>query len=89
MQNFFLVFLFVFQIAFSQITHDHLSFDKQYFRAVDQWVAFPKSKADTTFIYGFVYLDNHAGFTFNYEGKFQIKNEISSSVFIKYTKWVL
>lgn len=52
-----------------------LNFNTKYFEAVDKWVAFPKKEVDTTYTFGFIYLDNQAGFTFNYESNFQIKED--------------
>lgn len=62
-------------IGFSQNNLTELKFDTKYFNAVDKWVAFPKKDSDSTYAYGFIYLDNQAGFTFNYESKFQIKQQ--------------
>lgn len=68
-----IVFLLLSNIGFSQSDLAELNFDTKYYEAVDNWVAFPKKETDSTFAYGFIYLDNQAGFTFNYEAKFQIK----------------
>ena len=40
----------------------------------DKWVAFQKDK-DSGYVYGFTYIDEQAGLTLNYEGKFKITNE--------------
>ena len=62
-------------IGFSQNNLTELKFDTKFFNSVDKWVVFPKKDIDSTYSYGFIYLDNQAGFTFNYETKFQIKGD--------------
>lgn len=52
----------------------NLSFDKKFTDAVDKWVAFDKSPNDSTYIYGFIYIDEQAGFTFDYGSRFTIKD---------------
>ncbi|WP_298396164.1 tetratricopeptide repeat protein [Flavobacterium sp.] len=47
-------------------------FETIYYDAIYKWVVFPKSQADTSYVYGFLYLDMQAGFTFNQEGTFHI-----------------
>jgi tetratricopeptide (TPR) repeat protein len=49
-----------------------LKFETQYYDAVDKWVAFDKEQSDSTYIFGFIYIDEYAGFTFNYESDFKI-----------------
>ena len=44
--------------------------DKKYYEVIDNWVMFHKS--DTSYVYGFVYLDESAGFTIHFEGDFKI-----------------
>jgi len=70
-----LAFILISNIGFAQNNLTSLKFDTKYFDAVDKWVAFPKKDTDSTYSYGFIYLDNQAGFTFNYETKFIIKEE--------------
>ena len=48
-----------------------LKFDKRFVESEDKWVAFQKDK-DSTYLYGFIYIDAKAGLTLNYEGKFTI-----------------
>lgn len=51
-------------------------FDKEYYECENKWVVFPKlNEQDSTHIYGFVYLDREAGFTFRYEGNLNIDND--------------
>lgn len=70
-----LVICFFFQISncFSQAEITDLKFNKKYFQAIDEWVVFPKKEKDSTYLYGFIYVDQTAGFTFNVESSFQIK----------------
>lgn len=56
--------------GFSQSETNTLKYDTKYYEAVDRWVAFPKT--DSTFFYGFLYIDNSAGFTFDYSGDAKI-----------------
>lgn len=58
--------------GFSQNNQASLNFNTKYFNAVDKWVVFPKKDTDSTFAYGFIYLDNHAGFTFDYKNRLSI-----------------
>ena len=48
-----------------------LKFDKRFVECEDKWVAFQMNK-DTTYNYGFIYIDSQAGLTLNYEGSFKI-----------------
>lgn len=67
-----LTLILISNIGFSQNNLTELKFDTKYFNAVDNWVAFPNKDTDSIYAYGFIYLDNQAGFTLNYEGKIQI-----------------
>ena len=57
------VLLLTITIGFSQSNPQELSFDTKYYNAVDKWIAFPKKATDTSYIFGFIYLDDTAGFT--------------------------
>lgn len=71
--------LLISNFTVAQDKANELKFNTKYFNAVDKWVAFPKKDSDSTFVYGFVYLDNQAGFTFDYKSKFKIeKNSIKN-----------
>lgn len=48
----------------------NLKFDKKFTDAVDKWVAFNKNENDSTYIFGFIYIDEQAGFTFDYGSRF-------------------
>jgi tetratricopeptide (TPR) repeat protein len=50
-----------------------LKFDKRNVQCEDKWIAYQMDK-DSTYIFGFIYIDSQAGLTFNYEGKFKIDN---------------
>jgi tetratricopeptide (TPR) repeat protein len=47
-----------------------LTYNKRYVECEDQWVAFKMGK-DSTHSYGFIYIDESAGLTFNLEGTFK------------------
>jgi tetratricopeptide (TPR) repeat protein len=70
----FLITLFITTIGSSQnnASTNQLKFETIYYDAIYKWVAFPKTETDSTYVYGFVYLDMQAGLTFNHEGVFQI-----------------
>lgn len=48
-----------------------LRFDKRFVESEDKWVAFKPDK-DSSYAYGFIYIDAQAGLTFNYEGTFKV-----------------
>lgn len=50
------------------------NFNKRLIDCEDKWVVLPMSK-DSTYTYGFIYLDSFAGLTFNLEGTFKIDKE--------------
>lgn len=54
--------------------NQELKFTTKYYDAVDKWIAFDKKAEDSTYTVGFIYIDETAGFTFNYESPFLIKN---------------
>lgn len=72
MRTLFLILVCIATSGLAQENRTELSFDKKYYEAVDQWVAFPKSEEDSTFLYGFIYLDETAGFTFQLGSTFKI-----------------
>ncbi|RZK56819.1 MAG: hypothetical protein EOO87_04500 [Pedobacter sp.] len=49
----------------------NLKFDKRFVQSEDKWVAFEMDK-DSSYAYGFIYIDAQAGLTLNYEGNFKI-----------------
>jgi tetratricopeptide (TPR) repeat protein len=62
-------------LGFTQTKLEDLKFDTKYYNATDKWVAFPKKASDSTYLYGFIYLDPQAGFTLNYETNFFISEK--------------
>lgn len=48
-----------------------LKFDKRNIQCEDKWVAYPMNK-DSIYNFGFIYVDNEAGLTLEYEGDFKI-----------------
>ncbi len=52
-----------------------LNFDTRFFDAVDKWVAFEKNGDQKEYGYGFIYIDEDAGFTFDYTSDFKITDE--------------
>lgn len=48
-----------------------LQFDKRFVECEDKWVAFQQSE-DSSYSFGFIYIDAQAGLTFNYEGTFRV-----------------
>jgi len=74
-----IAYIFLSNIGFSQSNLTELKFDTKYYDAVDKWVVFPKNNSDSIFTCGFIYLDNRAGFTFQKETDFHIKdNELKN-----------
>ena len=68
-------FIFLLLSFFTATLHGQsvLNFDKRYVECEDKWVAFSKGK-DSTFSFGFIYIDAQAGLTLNYEGNFTISD---------------
>jgi tetratricopeptide (TPR) repeat protein len=48
-----------------------LKFDKRFVECEDNWIAFQMG-TDSTYPFGFIYIDSQAGLTLNYEGRFRI-----------------
>jgi len=48
-----------------------LNFDKRFVQCEDRWVAF-QPKEDSSYPYGFIYIDEQAGLTAKYEGTFKV-----------------
>ncbi len=68
----FIIVIFTFSaLYFSQSI---LKFDKKFVECEDKWIAFQANK-DSLFSFGFIYIDEMAGLTFNYEGNFRISND--------------
>ena len=63
--------LFLLFFAINVCAQNTLKYDKTYIKCVDKWMVFPIGK-DSTYTFGFIYIDNSAGLTFNYGGDFKI-----------------
>lgn len=57
-------------ISFQLQAQVELNFDKRFVECEDKWVAFQMND-DSTFNFGFIYIDSQAGLTFNSEGTFK------------------
>jgi len=67
--RYFLIFL---TLAFTNLkAQTDLKFNKRFVESEDKWISFQMNK-DSTYTYGFIYIDSQAGLTLNYEGKFII-----------------
>ena len=51
-----------------------LNFNKRSVECEDKWVAYQMDK-DSLYTFGFIYIDEQAGLTFNYEGEFKINKK--------------
>lgn len=65
------LFILIYSFGFSQSNSTELKFNTKYYKAADKWIAFPKKEADTTYTFGFIYIDEQAGFTFDYTSNFE------------------
>ena len=76
MKKLILILCFLTLKLFAQVD---LQFDKRYDECEDKWVAFKKND-DSTYSFGFIYLDEQAGLTLNYEGFFKFNSDKSITV---------
>ena len=67
--KYFFIIIFLFGTKLNAQTS--LTFDKRFVESEDKWVAFKQDK-DSSYAYGFIYIDEQAGLTLNYEGNFKI-----------------
>jgi len=67
-----LLLLFTAYVCFSQTKTETLQFNTEYYDAVDKWVAFPSNENDSLYYYGYIYIDETAGFTYNMGNSFKI-----------------
>lgn len=70
-----LSFFLLANTVFAQNETPALKFDTKFYDAVDNWVAFPSQKSDSIFNYGYIYIDEDAGFTFEIGNTFTITND--------------
>lgn len=68
--KYYLLFFTLFVVKLS--AQNILNFDKRNVQCEDKWISYQMDK-DSTYTYGFIYIDSQAGLTFNYEGKFKIE----------------
>jgi len=69
------VFILLFLCAFGARAQDGLKFDKLLIDCENKWVAVSLDNG-TKYAFGYVYLDNSAGLTFNLKGSFTIENGV-------------
>ncbi len=69
------LFIILSLIAISTNAQIILKFDKRNVQCEDKWIA-KQMNQDSTYVFGFIYIDAQAGLTFNYEGKFRIINNL-------------
>ena len=72
MKNLTVVLLFVSLSINAQTT---LKYDKRNVQCEDKWIA-KQMNPDSTYVFGFIYIDPQAGLTLNYEGRFKIINNV-------------
>ena len=72
MKNIYFVLLLFSISGFAQKKEFNLEFNTNFYDALDKWVVIPKAEKDSLYLYGFVYLDDMAGFTFHLESTFYI-----------------
>ncbi len=65
------LFFFLCLYGFNVHAQTDLAYTKRLIDCEDKWIALPMNK-DSTFTYGFVYLDNMAGLTFHLGGTFKL-----------------
>lgn len=53
---------------------DGLYYNKPYYQCENKWVALPQKEGEQNYLYGFLYLDGTAGYTFDYQGNFTVAN---------------
>jgi tetratricopeptide (TPR) repeat protein len=64
-------FIILSLIATSLKSQTILNFNKRFVECEDKWVAFKMDK-DSCYSFGFIYIDEQAGLTYNFEGSFKI-----------------
>lgn len=74
MIKYFLIALPLLFTVFHLKSQTELKFDKRFVECEDRWIAFQMDK-DSSYSYGFIYIDSQAGLTFNLEGSFTISTD--------------
>ncbi|WP_322550109.1 hypothetical protein [Flavobacterium psychraquaticum] len=73
MKHFFIISLcFLSFINLNAQENNELKFETNFYDAVNKWVVLPKKATDSTYNYGFIYIDRYAGITFDSGGTFSI-----------------
>lgn len=71
--------LFLILLVFTAIkinAQNNLIFNNRFIECEDKWVAFQMDK-DSSYTYGFIYIDSEAGLTLNLEGSFKYQSDSS------------
>ena len=63
--------LLLFLVATKLSAQSNLNFNKRFVESEDKWVALQKNE-DDSYGFGFIYIDEQAGLTLNYEGTFTV-----------------
>lgn len=74
----FIIILALFAIKLQAQTS--LNFNKRFVECEDQWVIFSKMNTDSSYNYGFIYIDAEAGLTLNLEGTFKQQEDGSFKI---------
>jgi len=53
-------------------TDSTLKFDQRFTKCERKWVVLPKKDTDKSYLFGFIYIDSQAGFTFDLAGNFSV-----------------
>ncbi|RZN83243.1 MAG: hypothetical protein EVB11_05895 [Winogradskyella sp.] len=69
------ILLFAFTLSAQNDSIPLLKFETEFYKGTDRWVAFPKSTKNELYPFGIIYIDQTAGFTFEYVGNFKIENQ--------------
>lgn len=64
------IFILATLLSFKAFSQSSLTFNKRFVECEDKWVAFSMNK-DSSYTFGFIYIDAQAGLTFNREGNFK------------------
>jgi tetratricopeptide (TPR) repeat protein len=65
------ILLFAIFLSLKAFAQTNLTFDKRFVECEDKWVAFSMNK-DSSYAFGFIYIDPQAGLTLNREGDFKL-----------------
>ncbi|MEJ7559754.1 MAG: hypothetical protein WKF66_15700 [Pedobacter sp.] len=72
-RSLFLLLFIPFQLLAQQVSEpSDLVLSTKFYNAENKWITFPKLPTDTVYSYGFLYIDQMAGFTFDFKGTFKV-----------------